>query len=208
MHYVNQKVSLKKGLKLNSKLKEVKMAELTQLQLAIIGGSSMVRVLQTYSMKERSKTIDKVYSRIMKMQRKQARLNPEAFFEARALERAWWTEAVNSYDPKSQLYVIDTVMHLYGYFDTELQRYADLSEKLIDQMVLIHDHSNAKDKNIEQNDQDLITTYIKILSKYTGKTVKRSFGDRLTSWKGDPYGDQDRELQRASDDRNAHEDHE
>lgn len=159
--------------------------ELTDLQIAIVVSHLMRRFMTNFKPHERTTAIEKVMMRLTKFLKQRERTNFKDFVYATEFERVIWENATESYDKSTPIFGINFVASLYEYFDTILNRYVKLSPKIMIRFSMVHNETGVSDDEcmeIEGNDSDLLSTFIKLFEPYSdvGIRISPMAGMKLT----------------------------
>lgn len=156
--------------------------KLQDFEIAIIVAHTMRRFMSNFKPHERNSTFEKVLKRLTKMLLQRERTNTAAFINATEYERELWLKATGSYDGSVPIFAVDFVCSVYEYFEKQMHKHANLNPKLMEKMNMIHNTTEVDSKTaheIEKNDSDLLSTYIKLFEKDSGVALKKSlFGGK------------------------------
>ena len=148
------------------------------LQNAIIAGSIIGSLLAMCDPNVNNKSVAIIRANIKKMMFKRSRSNKKEFLEAVKISDTVWQETINNFfDKKLSLEVLTTSMRIYDIFEAPLTKFANVSHKKIEKMMMKVDE--RIDADIEANSFIIADFMIDRLSDFTGLTRDTSFKDKI-----------------------------
>lgn len=152
--------------------------KLSNLQVALVVCNVMGRILSNYSWQEQPSSLKVLNARIRKFMISRAKSNQKEFMEAMLIERAVWKKTTESFDAKTPLFVVDLVCKLYSYYSEPLNKYAKISDKIIDRVSLIQNVSISTDVQLEFNDDDIMDKFSELFEPFSGIKRKSAFSGK------------------------------
>ena len=161
------------------------MQTLTKLEQAIVVAHGMRRILSNYKHNERTASLETLAKRLKKFLLKREKSNKRSFIFATEFERIFWLNVTDKYDKTTRILALDFVTSLYSYYGDILSRYSDISPKLMEKIDILANEADATSEEIyemEQNDKDLLTTYVNMFEPYSSVKMRKSLfaGKKLT----------------------------
>ena len=158
---------------------------LNNLEQTIVLAHVMRRILSNFKPHERTKNLEVLTMRLRKFLIKRERTNIKSFIFATEFERVLWLNVTDKYDKHTKILALDFVCSLYDYFKDNLSKFADVNEKLMEKISLLAtdiECSSQEAYEMEQNDDDLLSTFITLFEPHSGVSLKKSLfaGKKLT----------------------------
>jgi len=158
---------------------------LNNLEQTIVVAHVMRRILSNFEPHERTKNLQILATRLKKFLLKRERTNKRSFIFATEFERVLWLNATDKYDKHTKILALDFVCNLYDYFKDKLSRFADINEKLMEKISLLATDIECSSQDayeMEQNDNDLLSTFITLFEPHSGVSLRKSLfaGKKLT----------------------------
>ena len=146
-------------------------------QLAIVLVHSMRRMLVKFAPHERTKHMELIAKRLRKYNLHQEKTNFKDFVFATEFERVFWEDVTDKYDKDTPVFGVNFVCDLYTAYEKLLHKQTTISFKHIENMgkdYLGGEIDTQKIREIEDNNNSLVNTYIDMLEPYSGVARKRS----------------------------------
>jgi len=161
------------------------MQKLTKLEQMIVVAHVMRRITSHFKTHERTSAIEVLLKRLRKFLLQKERKNKKSFIFATEFEKVLWLNVTDKYDKKTKILALDFVSSLFAYFESDLDKYANITQKVIQKIdinVSNLDISSTEAYEMEQNDNDLLSTFITMFKPYSGIGLKKSLfaGKKLT----------------------------
>ena len=153
------------------------MKELSTRKIAIILVHSMRRLLTKFEPHERTKHMELVLKRLKKYNMHQEKVNKREFIFAIEFERVFWQNVTDKYDKETPVFGVNFVADLYTAYEQLLHKQTKISFKHIENMgkdYLGGEIESKKMREIEDNNDSLVNTYIDMFEPYSGVARKRS----------------------------------
>lgn len=150
--------------------------KLSNLEQAICVASIMGSLLNMYDVNKINSNINQVKRDINTLIRKRAKSNRKEFVRAITVGDRVWGDAIKNYKGV-KIEVLTGCMKLYNIYETELNKFANISNKKIEKMLLGVDA--MIDFDVESSSYAVFDFIIDELYKYTGKR-KLSIRERIT----------------------------
>lgn len=167
----------------NEKLEDKKDEQLSSMVIAMVVAHSINRLLKQFEPHERNRNFDKILTRLNKMLRQREQSNLKDFVFATEYERILWQNVTHAYDKSTPIFAVNVVTSIYEYFIPMMIRYANVTEKMMEKLGVIHVTTDLEDDEymkIESNDSSFANTYIKVFESHSGIGLKKSkFAGRL-----------------------------
>ena len=145
------------------------------------------RFLLNFAFSERTKQLEVVLKRVTRLLKKREKSNFRDFVFAEKFEKVLWQNATEQYHKETPILGVDFVVSLYFYYPAILNRYAGLSEKNMLDFAASVDSSHIGSneyRELESNDDDLLSTFVKLYEPYSGVGLKKSaFAGKLLTIK-------------------------
>jgi len=159
--------------------------KLSKLEQAIVVAHGMRRILSSYKHFERTAHLETLSKRLRKFLIQREVKNNKSFIFATEFERVFWMNVTEKYDKSTKILALDFVTSLYSYYGEILSKYSDVSKKLMEKIDVLAadvDVSSEEVYSMEQNDKDLLTTYVTMFEPYSGIKMRKSLfaGKKLT----------------------------
>ena len=159
--------------------------ELNKLEISIIVVHTIRRMMRNFEPHERTSSIETLLKRTGVFLRRREKTNRKNFIIATEFERRLWNNTTNDYDKETKIFAIDFSCKLYNYFEVHLSKYTDISVALMDKVAIQHNPTEVsinESFNIEESDDDLLNTYIKLFEPFSNVSLKKSLfaGKKLT----------------------------
>ena len=151
--------------------------KLPNLQQAIIISHVMRRFLTHYKPHERTKSMQIVSTRLSKFLKERERKNKRDFIFSTEFERVLWGNITDKYDKKTRIFAIDFIVQVHGYFEDIMTKFVNVSPKLMLQVASCDPLAETDSKTcyeIEQNDNDLLSTFLEQFYPYSGVAKRKS----------------------------------
>ena len=151
--------------------------KISPLIQALVLSHIIRRFLLNFSFSERTKHLEVVLKRVTRLLKKREKSNLKEFVFAEEFERVLWKNAIEQYHEETPILGVDFVVSLYFYYPDILKRYAGLSEKnMLDFSASVESShiSNSEYKELESNDDDLLSTFVKLFEPFSGVGLKKS----------------------------------
>ncbi len=153
------------------------MKKLDKLEQTIVLAHVIRRIMSNFKAHERTSSLEALVSRLTKFLFVRERTNRKSFVFATEFERVLWLNVTDKYDKHTKILALDFICSMYDYFDVQLKRFANISPKLMEKISIRAVDIDIDSKDIyemEQNDNDLLNTFITIFEPYSGVGLKKS----------------------------------
>jgi len=153
------------------------MQQLTKLEQAIVVAHGMRRILSNYKHFERTAHLETLSKRLKKFLLQREKSNTKSFILATEFEKVFWENVTDKYDKKTKILALDFVTSLYSYYGEILNKYSSISPTLMEKIDLLANETDASSEEIyemEQNDKNLLTTYVTLFEPYSGIKMRKS----------------------------------
>lgn len=145
------------------------------LQDAIIIASIIGNLLSAYN-EERivrpKKSLDTVRSRIKKFMASRSKSNKKEFLKAVLYADTAWKKTTRHFSKqKLEIEVVSMTIRLYGLYDKELSRYANINDKQIE--AFAYQAEQKIEAYIEKNSYEMADFLLDEISRFTGKKPKQ-----------------------------------
>ena len=153
------------------------MQTLNKRQIALVLVHSSRRMLVNFKPHERTKHFELIAKRYTKFLKQTERKFIKDFVFATEFEKVFWKNVTDKYDKSTPVFGVHFVADLYDYYEAILKKHTMVSFKHIELMGKDYtggEVERSEMRSIEDNNNDLLSTYVSMFEEYTGIGLKKN----------------------------------
>ena len=148
-----------------------------KLEKSLIAATLINTIFHEYNSGELNSSGEIVRHRIARLMRQRAKTNKKLFLEVIKKTDIVWKDAINHFaKEKMKIEAKTTIMAFYNYFNMELERFANITDKHIEKMMI----NSVSDVEAEHN-SDIVVDYI--VQKLGIEKKRSAFGGKFLTLK-------------------------